>query len=335
MTAHPSRRDLLAAASAAAAACDQVIVDETPDFDLNTTSDGSGIAHVTATDDFYVYYCCTEPPITAESWSLTIRDRGVDLVTLDADWLAAQVPRDLELTLECIGSSTRSQLISNARWRGRKLVDIFADLGIAIDPSIVGIRLVGWDDYDAVIPIEDLEGAPIWAVWEMNGEPLTAEHGFPTRLLVPGRYGVKNVKWIQAIELHSEEVTDFWTTRGWSEAAVYKANGYILAPAFGAQYPSGEKIKFVGTGFAGKDPVVRVEISWDGWKTSDECALDYAPGANVWALWYYVWDPPSDGTFQVQIRVTTASGAQSGLNPFGTNPLAGYDGGQSVEIEVG
>ena len=56
----------------------------------------------------------------------------------------------------------------------------------------------------------------------MNGVPLPSEHGFPARLLVPGTYGMKNVKWVDTIEVVEYEVRGYWQQRGWSQAAIVK-----------------------------------------------------------------------------------------------------------------
>lgn len=325
-----TRRELLAgtvAGAVAGSACDEVVLTDEPSF-------AAGIPEITPTEDFYVYSCCGMPDIVEAAWTCVVRDRGEDRGIIDPAFLAAQEPEEIEHTLQCIGSSPRNPSISNALWEGLLLSDVLERLGIAVDPTITGIRLLGYDGYDAVIPASDLHDAPLRLVWRMNGAPLTPEHGFPARLLVPGRYGVKNVKWLQAIELLDAPFVDFWTTRGWDPDAVYRPNGFILGPAFGTTAPLGRTTLFVGTAYAGKDPVARVEITFDGFATTEDCILDYAPGANRWTLWHFPWTPRSAGRVTAQIRVTTESGAVSSENPSGTDPLGGYDGGAAIELDV-
>ncbi len=321
------RSMLVGSAAVGVTACETVVLTDEPSY-------GAGIPEITPTEDFYVYSCCGVPDVTAETWMCVVRDRGADVATIDADWLAAQQFEEIEHTLQCIGSSPRNPSISNALWEGLLLSDVFALLGVTVDPTITGIRLLGYDGYDAVIPVSDIADAPLRLVWRMNGEPLTLQHGFPARLLVPGRYGVKNVKWLQAIELLDEPFQDYWTGRGWDPDAVYRANGFILGPLFGTSVSVGATENFVGTAYAGKDPVVRVEITFDGFATTEDCVLDYAPGANRWALWHFPWTPTAAGNYTAQIRVTTASGAVSDADPLGTDPLGGYDGGAAIELDV-
>ncbi len=320
-----TRRSLIVGSAAAGmTACDQVVLTDEPSY-------GAGIPEITPTEDFYVYSCCGVPAVTAETWTCTVRDRGADVATIDSAWLAAQQYEEIEHTLQCIGSSPRNPAISNALWEGLLLSDVLALLGVAVDPTITGIRLLGYDGYDAVIPVSDLTDAPLRLVWRMNGAPLTLEHGFPARLLVPGRYGVKNVKWLQEIELLDEPYEDYWTGRGWDPDAAYKANGFILGPLFGTSVKSGTTENFVGTAVSSQSSA---SYTFDGFATTEDCVLDYAPGANRWTLWHFPWTPTAAGTYTAQIRVTTASGVVSNADPFGSDPLAGYDGGAALEVDV-
>ena len=94
------------------------------------------------------------------------------------------------------------------------------------------------------------------------------------------------------------------------------------------------EIAIIGTAYAGQDPVERVEITFDDGESWEDCTLDYAPGANIWALWRYNWTPEQRGRQRVRTRVTTASGAMSVEDPSGTSRLIGYDAGMEVELLV-
>jgi hypothetical protein len=320
-----SRRALLGSGTALATGCDVVAIDDQPLADA--------IDPITSNADFYVYSCCGGADPALDTWACEILDRDVSVGTIDAAWLAAHTPETFEHTLQCIGSGPRNLAISNAVFGGMRFADVLAELGVAVDPSIVQLHLIGYDEYDAGMPASDI--AKAWLVWEMNGEPLPVDHGFPARLIIPGRYGVKNVKWLHRIELLDETLVDFWTERGWDAEAAYKCNGFILAPIYGAQASVGESVAFYGMAYAGEDPVTSVEITFDGFTTTEPCNLDYAPGANRWVLWSFSWTPARTGITTAQIRVRTAGGAVSNENPAGTDPLAGYDGGMAVDIEVG
>jgi len=325
---------LAAGGSIALPACDQldVRVKSKPDSVLYDEDGRPFIPPITDIESFYRYQCCGRPDVDPDQWQLEFLDRGARLGTLDKAYLDALPVTEIELTLECIGASPRNPNINNAIWGGMPLVDVLADLGIAEPgPAIRELRLVGLDDYHASLPVETLVDAPIWLIWQMNGEPLPKAHGHPARLMVPGRYGIKNLKWITEIEYVDEIWEGYWDKFGWDHQGIYKVSGYILLPA--SQSVNDPPVYVLGTAFAGSDPVVRVEISSNGGKSWTDCELDYAPGANRWVLWSYVFDPKNSGTHTLEIRCTTASGAVT-VGPSPTDPKAGYDGGQRIEFSV-
>jgi hypothetical protein len=94
----------------------------------------------------------------------------------------------------------------------------------------------------------------------MNGEPLTPEHGFPVRLLVPGIYGMKDVKWITRIEAVDTDIKGYWQRRGWDDRAEYKTMSRIDAPD---SRVNGETT-IAGMAFAGDRGVSKIEVSTDG-----------------------------------------------------------------------
>ncbi|MEQ1507946.1 MAG: molybdopterin-dependent oxidoreductase [Myxococcota bacterium] len=326
------RRNLLKMAGAAAVArvgagCDKLVV-----FD-GTAGDGVGLTPITPNAEFYVYACCGMPSVDVETHRVTIAHESIALGSLSRADLEALGGIDKEHTLECIGSTPRIQHVSNAVWTGLPLTDVLDALGIAIPPSAVGLRLVGADDYTAGIPIADLADGPVWLVWRMNGQPLPPEHGAPARLLVPGRYGMKNLKWVTEIAFVDTPHASFWTQYGWSEDAPYLPNTMIAAPLDATSVERGDRVRFLGTAYAGSDPVTAIDVAVDDgpWVPA---TLDYAPGVpDVWALWSFDWTAVS-GAHTIQARCTTASGARSVEDPDGTDRYAGYDGSMRITVEV-
>lgn len=234
---------------------------------------------------------------------------------------------DLEHTLQCIGSSPAWQAQGNAIWSGVPLTEIFDDLGVTVDASIVELKLDGYDDYDTSIPITDLD-APIWVVWRMNHFPLPPSHGFPVRLLVPGRYGTKNVKWIRSIELIDTPHTGYWERQNWSQAATYRLNGFIRSPG-DLQNVAFGPLRIIGTAFAGSVAIQKVEVSTDEGATWQDAVVDYGPGPNIWTLWSFDFDPPEPGEYSIALRVTDEQGNVADMAE-GSSPLDGYDGAQAI-----
>lgn len=298
--------------------------------DSGTEPPPDPIAPITPNADFYVTSCCGTPAVDAADWSLTIRDPTSELATLDLAALDAMAARDREHTLQCIGANPYNHAISNAVWTGLPLVEILAALGVTVPAAAVEMVFTGADDYTTSLPVSDLD-LPVWLVWRMNGEPLPPEHGYPARLLVPGRYGMKNPKWIVDLSFVTEPYLGFWESYGWSNEARYKANTLVSHPARQATVQAGP-VRVQGTAFAGGDPVVTVEVSVDGgdWVSA---TLDYAPGADVWTLWHHDWEAEV-GQHTVQVRCVTASGGGSIASAEGSDGLEGYDGSMMVEVEA-
>jgi len=287
---------------------------------------------ITPNDEFYVYSYASTPSFEGATHQMLVLHEETELARFDLAFLSTLDAREREHTLECIGARPRNQDIGNAVWGGVPLTEVLDALGVSVPASAVGLRLVGMDDYHAGVPIEDLE-SPIWIVWLMNGVPLPMDHGFPARLLVPGRYGVKNLKWIREIAFVDEPHVSYWTATGWSEEAVYRPNTFVVSPIDGMEVRSGELVRFVGTAFAGLDEIASVEVRVDGggW---EPVALDYQNGPQVWTLWSWEWMASGEGDHTVQMRCTTVGGEQSVEVTEGTSTLAGYNGSMTIGVRV-
>ena len=330
-----SRRSFLGggAALAGAALVGIPACDAPADTGVDTVLDPpiTAIAPVTPNEDFYVTSCCGTPDVDAATWALVVRVRGEEVARVDLAGLqAAAAVVDIEHTLECISANPYNRAIGNAIWTGASLAAVLDALGVTVPPEAVELKFTSADAYTTAIPVGDLPNLSI--VWAMNGAPLPPEHGYPARLLVPGRYGMKNPKWIVEIDLVDTPWVGFWEERGWSNEAFYKPNSLVLVPSRLEAIVEAGPVRVLGSAFAGTDPVVRVEVAvGDGaW---EEAVLDYAPGANVWTLWHVDLEL-AVGTHLVRTRCTTASGAVTAENPEGTDPLEGYDGGMELAIEA-
>lgn len=295
------------------------------------SSGSTGVPPTPITDnaDFYVTSCCGTPTVDRATWTCVVASAGVER-SFDLAWLEGLGAREREHTLACIGGGPTNLAIGNAVWAGLPLAEVFAALGVEIPDDAVQVVFTGADGYTTAIPVSDLD-RPVWLVWRMNGEALPEAHGTTVRLLVPGRYGMKNPKWIVRIELVTEPHLGFWETYGWSDDASYQVAGLIHAPADRAVLPPGTT-RIAGSAFAGSDPVVGVEVSVDGGASWAPARITYAPGADVWTLWEYDWEAV-EGEHTLRVRVTTASGAQSGPADDSTFP-DGYGGGMAVTVTV-
>jgi DMSO/TMAO reductase YedYZ molybdopterin-dependent catalytic subunit len=71
--------------------------------------------------------------------------------------------------------------------------------------------------YTTNLPLDDVTGGKAWVVWDADGEPLTAQHGGPARLLVPHLYFWKSAKWVSGLRLLDHDEQGFWERNGYHD----------------------------------------------------------------------------------------------------------------------
>jgi DMSO/TMAO reductase YedYZ molybdopterin-dependent catalytic subunit len=254
---------------------------------------------VTPTRDFYqVSKNAFDPQVDVRRWKLEVTGLLDNALSLTFDEMKALSSVDQYATLACISNEVGGDLIGNALWRGVRLKDVLATAGLK--QGVVDIVLRASDDYTDSIPLDRAMADETLLVYEMNGEPLTSEHGFPVRLLVPGIYGMKNVKWITRIEAAGFDFKGYWQRRGWDNRAEYKTMSRIDAPAHSV---NGEAT-IAGIAFAGDRGVSKVEVSTDGGKTWEQAAIKPAMSAFSWVLWDKPWAPEQAGKHGLLVRAT-------------------------------
>lgn len=340
------RREVLRLGGVATlAGCDQLVL---PDVQLDAALDP-----VTPTELFYVQSAFGTPDVDPDAHTLEVWDRGALLGAIDLAAVRSLTARTLEHSLQCIGARPEYLFIGNAIWGGLPFVELLDALGIPRPAPADSITFLGADGYHTSVPYTDLLGAsdlgtdlPLWLVWEMNGDPLTAAHGAPFRFLTPGRYGTKNPKWPVRIDFIDGSHVGYWEERGWSDDATYRLNGLVLSPPDGLVVDEGT-VRLLGSAFAGPRDVASVEVSADDGATWEPAAIDYTrgdvwegapvpynPGAQVWTLWHFDFQPPTPGRYAFVVRVRGADGAVTVDGFTGSGDRGGYPGGMRIELEV-
>lgn len=341
-----SRRSILLSSAALAAACVTGVGDADSGLVITDTGvDPDALPSITPNDDHYVTTYSSTPEISTETWTLTLLDRGEVMQVITYAALASLQGRDKEHTLMCISGGPHNLAIGNAVWTGLPVTELLDALGLEVPDSAIEIKFTGADDYTTSIPVADLqdgtEHGPLWLVWKMNGEAIPPEHGTICRFLTPGRYGTKNPKWPTRLEFVDAPYVGYWEQFGWSNDASYKTSGLFLRPSAPTSVEVGP-VRVQGVAFAGKDPVVAVDIRVVGTGADSgadpgvgawlPATLEYAPGKDIWVVWSFDYDA-LEGRHVLQVRSTTASGSVSGDSAEGTDFLSGYDGSMEVVIE--
>jgi DMSO/TMAO reductase YedYZ molybdopterin-dependent catalytic subunit len=260
---------------------------------------------ITPNDEFYLTHYDRVPEIDAESWRLEVVGEVEEELTLTLDDVKAFPSKADFNTLICIGNGIGGDLIGNAKWKGIRLKDVLETA--VLKPSARDLVLHGADGYVDSFPIEKAIHEATRLVYEMNNERLPLAHGFPLRAVVPGLYGIKNLKWITRIEVSAEDVRGYWQKRGWSEDGVIKVMSRIDSPRDG-DIISGDRARITGIAFAGEFPISRVEVSTDGGSNWLEASLKRSLSRYSWSLWSFDWEIQGAGEFEIVARATDESG---------------------------
>lgn len=274
---------------------------------------------ITPNRDFYhVSKNLFDPRLSPADWSLRVDGRVENPFELGyGDLAALEGQVDQFTTLSCISNPVGGDLIGNARWRGvplRRLLERARP-----QPGVVDLRFEAADGYTESIPLEKALHPETLLAWEMNGEPLPPDHGGPARLIVPGIYGMKHVKWITRIEAVDHDYLGFWEIRGWSDTAVTRTLSRIDVPRDG-QTVGPEPIYVAGIAFAGDRGVARVEVSFDDGVTWREAALEPAPSPLTWVRWLIEWQAPRPGRYMLAVRAYDGRGEVQEAVPSGPLP---------------
>jgi len=265
-------------APAVASGARQPAVPNPAPFDLKGIS-----SEVTPTDSFYtVSKNFIDPSVAASSWRLKIDGLVDKPMELTYDDLRALPASEGYYTLMCISNEVGGDLWGNAIWKGVKLQYLLQQAGVHTD----GFKAVfsAADDYKDSVRLDRALHPDTLLAWEMNGAPLAREHGFPARLLIPGIYGMKNVKWLNGISIVENDFKGFWQQQGWDDAAPYQTESRIDTP-FSRSTPPAGPLGVGGVAFAGDRGISKVEVSTDQGRTWQPAQVKPGLSPYTWQLW--------------------------------------------------
>jgi DMSO/TMAO reductase YedYZ molybdopterin-dependent catalytic subunit len=159
-------------------------------------------AEITPNNEFYLVSknLFSDPVVDAGTWNLQVDGVVEQPYTLTYPQLLALPLKQQYETLMCISNEVGGQYISNARWDGIVLADLLKRAG-GVKAGADTVIFYAADGYSESLPLSKALTPTTLLALRMNGSALPQEHGFPARLLVPGRYGMKHVKWMTRIRL--------------------------------------------------------------------------------------------------------------------------------------
>jgi len=269
---------------------------------------GNDVQFITPNDRFYVVTKnVIDPRVNPESWRLEITgliDRRREYTYQQLTSLSAI---EQETTLMCISNQVGGGLMSNAVWKGVPLRYFIEDAGPRTGVTEVVVRAV--DGYDDTIPLTKAMEPTTLVVYEMNGSPLPSIHGYPVRVIVPGLFGEKSVKWLTRIELVAHDAKGFYEKQGWGPDFTIPTHSRFDGPDFSKPFSLGATVPLKGVAFAGDRGVSRVEVSFDDGIQWQEARIS-TPGSRLtWALWNYEWRPARHGEYKLLVRAIDGNGA--------------------------
>lgn len=272
---------------------------------------GPGVKAITPNDQFY---CVTknvvDPRVDAARWRLEVMGLVKNHQTYNRQRFMALPSVTQETTLMCISNGLDAGLMSNAVWRG---VPMRTFLNAATPlPGAARVRLHGVDNYTDTFPLEKAMDPATLVAFEMNGEQLPDRHGFPARVIVPGYFGEKHVKWVTRIEVTDANAKGFYETQGWGPDFIVPTRSRIDVPDNEAWIKVAEAAKGMaarGVAFGGDRGISKVEMSFDDGKNWMETKLDYPGTKLTWALWSCPWQPSGIGDYSLVVRATDGEGA--------------------------
>jgi len=313
---------------------------------------------LTPNELFYVRNHLPVPEIDPEEYELEVEGKGVKEIKLTLEDLKKMPKHTIVAAIQCAGNrraEMRSQkelkglnwrggAMGNAEWTGVKLRDVLLAAGYDDnDKSIQHVHFEGMDHdasmqpFAASIPIEkaaDPRGDVLLA-YEMNGETLPRDHGFPIRVVVPGCAGVRNVKWLGRITVSEAESdshhqthdykgfnpsTD-WDNVNWEKSQAIQdmpVTSSICFPPPGHAAKEKEELEVSGYAWSGGGrKIIRVDLTADGgktWTSAHSLIQDDAkhPRHWGWTLWKgkvqvpegvkdtEIWSKAVDSSYNVQ-----------------------------------
>ncbi|KAK6621588.1 hypothetical protein RUM44_001395 [Polyplax serrata] len=302
---------------------------------------------------FYVRNHLPVPEINEETYKLEIKGIGMDAKFFTLNDIKKFPKHTISATVQCAGNR-RSEMskvkqvkglswdqaaIGNATWSGARLTDVLTACGLDLNhPEIQHVQFEAFDKgpdnvpYGASVPADkalDPKGDVLLA-YEMNGEVLPRDHGYPLRVIVPGVVGARNVKWVSKIVLSEKESDSHWQQndyKGFSPGVDWDSVDFKSAPAIqelpvisAICVPANEEnvepidgcIMIKGYAWSGGGKrIVRVDVSSDKGKSWHVADLEQTNDNNSrhwsWTLWSILLPVPESNKVEIWAKAVDSA----------------------------
>ena len=296
---------------------------------------------ITPTGLHYLLIHYDIPAVDTNQWRLKVAGQVAAPLDLTLEEIKKRPRRTIPVTMECAGNGRALfaprrisqpwllEAIGNAEWTGTPLRSILDEAGVSADAA--EIVFTGLDQgfegdqvqyYQRSLTVDEATRDEVLLVYEMNGEPLPPQHGYPLRLLKPGWYGMASVKWLDRIEAVAEPFQGYQMVHAYRYAQtaeepgeavnVIRARALMIPPGI-PDFMTRDRlvgagpVTLAGKAWAGHGGVSRVEVSVDGGATWSDAQLSESPSPFAWRSWTFVWNA-APGAHVLQVRAGDAKG---------------------------
>src|SRR5690242_3871485 len=322
---------------------------------------------ITPTGLHYLLVHYDIPDVNTATWRLKIAGLVNKPLEISLGEIKKRPRRTLPVTLECAGNGRALfaprrisqpwllEAIGNAEWTGTPLRAILQEAGIS--GAAVEIVFTGLDQgveadqvqfYQRSLTVEEAMRDEVLLAYEMNGEPLPPQHGFPLRLLMPGWYGMASVKWLERIEAIAEPFQGYQMARAYrySQTADGPGEMVTLIRARALMIPPGIPdfmtrnrlvepglVTLSGKAWAGRVGVSDVEVSVDGGSTWSKGEMGDSGSPYAWRTWTFLWNA-TPGEHVLFVRAIDADGKMQPISQEWNFGGYGNNGVQRVNVIV-
>jgi DMSO/TMAO reductase YedYZ molybdopterin-dependent catalytic subunit len=165
------------------------------------------------TEKWPVLHAGSVPDADLATWDFAVTGEVESPLTLTWDELTALPATDVTADIHCVTRWSRFDVtFRGVHWR---------ELAARVSPKPTASFVIAHAEHDFTtnLPLETLELDDSLIAYEADGEPLTPDHGWPLRLVVPTRYFWKSAKWLRGLELRSTDQPGFWERYGYHNDA--------------------------------------------------------------------------------------------------------------------
>src|SRR5215218_6441429 len=264
-----------------------------------------------------------DPVVDRGSWRLRVDGLVGRPASLGYDELLAMPAIEQYVTLQCISNLVGGDLVGTAKWTGVPLRRVLERAGGA-GPGAVRVVFHAVGGYSDSLPLAKALEPTTVVAYGMNDRSLPRSHGFPARIIAPGIYGMKNVKWLERIEVVDYDYQGYWQrSDGWDNIAEIKTASRIDVP----RELTALSGVVAGLAWAGDRGIRRVEVSLDGGATWVPATLRRELARAAWRQWRLPLPAGAQGRRSLKVRAVDGRGdlqtaRQAPPHPSGAS---GYD----------